>query len=84
MSRKDYIAAARIIADIVESSIPNDPDTRTRQERLLGAARRAAAAEVARHLADLFKLDNSNFDRQRFYFACALDDNGRDPNSEVN
>lgn len=62
MSRKDYIAAARLIADEVEAA-----DT----------AATPALERIARGLADLFAADNGRFDRGRFYFACALDDNGR-------
>ncbi len=66
MSRKDYIATARVIADEVEATNPAVEPTRA-----------LSIERIARHLADTFAADNSRFDRQRFYFACALDDNGR-------
>lgn len=73
MSRKHYIETARIIADEVEDSLaPEDM-------RPLQVVRAETAAVIAVRLADMFKRDNPHFDRQRFYFACALDDNGRIP-----
>jgi hypothetical protein len=66
MSRKHYIDAARLIADEVERTNPAVEPTRA-----------GSLETIARGLADLFKADNGRFDRQRFYFACALDANGR-------
>lgn len=40
------------------------------------SSREAAAANIARGLADVFAADNPRFDRQRFYFACALNEQG--------
>lgn len=67
MSKKHYITVARLIADEVEKSSP----------RAAEPTRLGSISDIARGLADLFAADNSRFDRQRFYFACALDDNGR-------
>jgi len=66
MSRKHYIAVAKLIADEIESASP-----------LFEQSRITTCSTIARGLADLFATENSNFDRQRFYFACALDENGR-------
>ena len=66
MSRKHYIDVAKVIADQVERTNMSVEPTRA-----------MALENVAHELADVFMRDNSRFDRQRFYFACALDDNGR-------
>jgi len=66
MSRKHYVEVARLIANEVESINPAIESTRA-----------LTAERVARGLADLFAADNPRFDRQRFYFAAALDENGR-------
>lgn len=34
-------------------------------------------AETAREFADMSRADNSNFNRQKFYYACGLDSEGR-------
>lgn len=75
MSRKHYIETARIIADEVEDALV------TEHMRTLQIVRAETAAVIAVRLADMFKRDNPHFDRQRFYFACALDDNGRVPDN---
>ena len=69
MSRKDYVSAAKVIADEVET--PRGTGRPTWE----GAS--IACENIARGLADMFKTDNSRFDRSRFYNACKLDDNGR-------
>jgi hypothetical protein len=66
MSRKHYVEVARLIADEVESINPATEPTRL-----------ISVENIARGMADLFAADNGRFDRGRFYFACALDDNGR-------
>jgi len=72
MSRKHYIEVAKVIADEVESiNLAVEP------------TRAISCENIARALADVFKAENSRFDRQRFYFACALSDNGRVERSEV-
>ena len=72
MTRKDYIAAARVIADGIEGSTDDGR----------GDIRAEAFADAAKGLADIFALDNSRFDRERFYRACAMtrDDHGWRPN----
>lgn len=71
MSRKHYIETARIIADEVERWTGNEHQ---RPATYWGAQ---AASNIARRLADQYAADNARFDRQRFYFACALDEQGR-------
>jgi len=66
MSRKHYVEVARLIADEIESASP-----------LFERSRINGASNIARGLADMFAADNGHFDRQRFYFAAALDSNGR-------
>jgi hypothetical protein len=63
MSRKDYVALAAVIAGEVACAGGNKYKLRT-------------ASNVARSMADVFKRDNSRFDRQRFYTACGLDETG--------
>jgi hypothetical protein len=70
VSRKDYRAAAEVIRDEVERA-ERCGNGRVEQLQL------EAVARVARGLADLFKRDNARFDRQRFYAACGLDEQGR-------
>ena len=66
-SRKHYIEVAKVIADEVESINVDVEPTRA-----------MSCENIARALADVFKAENSRFDRQRFrYFACALSANGR-------
>jgi len=55
MSRKDYVAIAAILHDI-------DTEYDDGEE--------AVVRVIARELADYFKSDNPNFDRDRFYEAC--------------
>ena len=66
MTRKHYIEVARVIADEVETLNLDVEPTRA-----------ISCENIARALADIFAADNGRFDRQRFYFACALSDNGR-------
>lgn len=64
MSRKHYVEVARVID--AELSINRD-----------NAAVVTAVENLTLSLADLFKRDNSAFDRQRFYTACGLNAMGR-------
>jgi len=64
MSRKDYVEVARIIRDRVEDA-----------QAVGSLITQHALANLAESLADMFKSDNSNFDRSRFMDACGLGDN---------
>lgn len=64
-SRKDYVALAEVIAGEVACANTNE--------------RVRACSNIARSMADVFKRDNSRFDRARFYAACGLDETGEGP-----
>ena len=66
MSRKDYKAAADVIARELE-----------RAKDIADARSAEAVGRVARALADMFCGDNSRFDYGRFYTACGLDQAGQ-------
>lgn len=61
MSRKHYIKVAAMLAG----------------ERAIYTSEQSVRVidNITRSLADLFKQDNSNFDRQRFYTAAGLQEN---------
>jgi hypothetical protein len=63
MSRKHYIQAAKIIADQIEFTKQFN-DGKIEQHRI------AATIQIARDLADMFKRENAQFDRDRFLTAC--------------
>ena len=64
MSRKHYTEVAEIIkAEIDGIDSVNDP---------FGVGAHSALSNVADNLADMFKRDNSAFDRARFLDACGL------------
>lgn len=58
MSRKDYVQFAAIIQDNINRA--KTPEARE------------AVKSVARDMADYFRDDNSNFDRNRFYQAAGI------------
>lgn len=60
MSRKHYTEVAEILA--AEIAVNRDNMSVT-----------LAIRNVALSLADMFKRDNGNFDRQRFYAACGIE-----------
>lgn len=72
MSRKDYTVAAEAIANLIEACTDDGR----------GDIRAEGIADTAKELADVFMADNPRFDRERFYFACAMthDGNGGRPN----
>ena len=61
MTRKDYIAAARVIA--VHTNV-----------QTCGKDERDAAWDIARELASMFAADNKNFNREKFLDACGCRD----------
>ena len=63
MSRKHY----REAAEAIRWSLNGHPNTPVRRE-----TRRETAQSIATDLANMFKRDNSNFDRQKFMDACGL------------
>lgn len=73
MTRKDYIAVARIIADQREKAL----DTTTGPSCAEGWAVLEATRDMAVQMADHFRADNSRFDRGRFYAACGIADVNR-------
>lgn len=62
MSRKDYIAAAEIIAAANKANKDNTPTVRK--------AKNAALREVMEGLCSMFGRDNGHFDRYKFQTAC--------------
>lgn len=64
MSRKDYVAAAAIIAEEVKNIQDMTPARKTTAEQTLRS--------VAGGLARMFREDNSRFDWSTFMTACAL------------
>jgi hypothetical protein len=66
MSKKNYVAAAEIIAAEVDASQALTPVRR--------AAALSATRAVAFGLAGMFAADNWHFDRARFMDACGLGD----------
>lgn len=64
MSRKDYEAAAAVIANGVKHAQDNTPVQRK--------AKLYALREVAGGLASMFARDNGRFDRDKFMTACGL------------
>jgi hypothetical protein len=60
MSRKDY----REFAEIISAEISVRRDTPAAVE---------AVKSIAYSMADVFKRDNSRFDRERFYTACGIE-----------
>lgn len=59
MSRKHYREVAAVLAgDLATCETDGE---------------RRKVAKIACSLSDVFKRDNGNFDRQRFYTACGLD-----------
>lgn len=66
MSRKDYESLAAVINGERACAGGNKDRLRT-------------ASNIARSMADVFKRDNSRFDRERFYAACGLDSTGGFP-----
>jgi len=65
MTRKHFVAIARIIRDEMEATLPE-----TSPDFIRGAA--YEVEEMAKGLADYFARENANFDRQRFLTACGL------------
>lgn len=59
MSRKHYVTVASILAYELADAEHDGPTT-------------LAVTRVARELAGMFKADNTNFDRQRFYSAVGV------------
>lgn len=58
MSRKDYVAIAEVLSgDLATAANPGEAFKVT---------------GIAKSLADVFKRDNPNFDRQRFYAAVGF------------
>lgn len=62
MSRKHY----REAADVVNSAHTGDTG------HPADAVRLETARDIAKGLARMFKIDNSNFDREKFMDACGL------------
>jgi hypothetical protein len=62
MSRKHYIEVAKVIRSEVEKAEASSLLPETVQ----------ALTVLAEELADMFKADNSRFDRARFMTACGL------------
>lgn len=56
-SRRDYIALAVAIRDVMDETTPGYE---------------APVEEVARRIADVFEDDNPNFDRDRFLAVCGV------------
>lgn len=68
MYRRDFTAVADLIKEQLDS---HDP--------AFDQAARDSIARIARSMADLFMCRNQRFDRQRFYRAAGLDEQGRAP-----
>jgi hypothetical protein len=67
MSRKHYRQAAELISNALESvSEDNDVEQAVRDKTT------AAVKDVADGLADMFRADNSRFNRSQFMAACGL------------
>jgi hypothetical protein len=65
-TRRDFNAHAELIRSELERFDP-----------LFDTDARDAISRIARGLADLHAASNGRFDRQRFYFACGLDEQGK-------
>lgn len=66
MSRKDYIAAAEVIAEAVKAAQDQTP---ARKQASMMSIR-----EIQAGLATMFAMDNGRFDRHIFARACGLGD----------
>ncbi len=64
MSRKHYREVAEIIKEQWDYSLT--------LEKSQGETVRAVLDSVASNLATMFRIDNSNFDRDRFLTACGI------------
>jgi len=60
-SRKDYVATAAIVKQALENTKCHYP------------AAIPCVMDMAYRFADLYKADNSRFDRERFLSACGID-----------
>jgi hypothetical protein len=63
MTRKDYIAIARVINDGALINCATQADV---------AMNAATRAKIAHQLSDLMSHDNPRFDRSRFLKACGI------------
>ena len=76
MSRKDYKAAAEVIARELEQAL-EAPQGDGDVAHFANRAVVHTLERVARELADMFKRDNSAFDYGRFFTACGLNSAGK-------
>lgn len=75
MHSQDYERIAEMLSGelrLAEVSVRGFSD----EEQRLGYARRTTVVRITLSLADIFKQDNANFDRERFYAAVGIEDHG--------
>ena len=60
MTKKDYIAIAKVINHVQRANIAGDISTKN------------VAQNIAYGIADVMQSDNPNFDRNRFLLACGV------------
>ncbi len=70
MTRKDYVAIAKIIAET--ASAPDLRNSTSSLSKQWAAGCDAACERVASHFADYAAADNARFDRARFLAACGV------------
>ena len=74
MSRKDYRAAAEIIAHEVTGGHPLLADKMLTRHDIDNDDASSAIYVIACGLATMFKIDNSNFNRSQFMKACHIEE----------
>lgn len=69
MTKKDYVAIARVIA---QCEFRAHPEFASERDRTIEYANNNARSIIAVDLCDIFAADNPRFDRERFLRACGI------------